>query len=79
MSAAGVFPSWSVSANEYRIVMRADATHRLLLNATLFPAFVINLSQDKFVSFVIFEGSDPISYMVRVSLVSLFSFTFGLC
>jgi hypothetical protein len=48
--------------------MRADATHRLLLNAPLFSKFSIEVSQEKYVRFVIIEGSEPISYMLRVSL-----------
>lgn len=47
--------------------MRADATHRLLLNATLFPAFSIEVSQDKYVRFAVIEDSEPMSYMLRVS------------
>lgn len=48
--------------------MRADATHRLLLNATLFSDFSISVSQEKYVCFAIIEGSEPISYMLRVRL-----------
>ena len=51
--------------------MRADATHRLLLNATLFSKFSINVSQEKYVCFAIIEGAEPISYMLRVSVPSL--------
>lgn len=47
-------------------VMRADATHRLLLNATLFSAFSIEIFQEKYVRFAIIEGHDPVSYMLRV-------------
>lgn len=47
--------------------MRADATHRLLLNAPLFSKFSIEVSQEKYVRFVIIEASEPISYMLRVS------------
>lgn len=48
--------------------MRADATHRLLLNAPLFREFSIEVSNEKYVRFtVIGNGSNPISYMLRVS------------
>ncbi|ORY75014.1 hypothetical protein BCR35DRAFT_306422 [Leucosporidium creatinivorum] len=50
-----------------RLVMRADATHRLLLNATLFSKFVIEVNQEKYVRFAIIEGAEPISYMLRLS------------
>ncbi|GAA5889975.1 hypothetical protein JCM5296_003667 [Sporobolomyces johnsonii] len=49
-----------------RIVMRAEATHRLLLNATLFPEFFIEVSNEKYVRFTIIEGTEPISYMLRL-------------
>ncbi|GAA5945212.1 hypothetical protein JCM1841_002576 [Sporobolomyces salmonicolor] len=49
-----------------RIVMRAEATHRLLLNATLFPEFFIEVSNERYVRFTIIEGTDPISYMLRL-------------
>ncbi|BGP52885.1 hypothetical protein JCM8202v2_000442 [Rhodotorula sphaerocarpa] len=49
-----------------RLVMRADATHRLLLNAPLFREFSIEVSNEKYVRFtVIGNGSNPISYMLR--------------
>lgn len=50
-----------------RLVMRADATHRLLLNAPLFSKFAIDVFQEKYVRFVVIEASGPISYMLRVS------------
>lgn len=46
--------------------MRADATHRLLLNATLFSKFEVEITGDKYVRFVIIEGAETISYMLRV-------------
>lgn len=46
--------------------MRADATHRLLLNSPLFKEFFIEVSNEKYVRFTIIEGSEPISYMARV-------------
>ncbi|GAA5923230.1 uncharacterized protein JCM15063_003577 [Sporobolomyces koalae] len=49
-----------------RIVMRADATHRLLLNSPLFKEFFIEVSNEKYVRFTIIEGSEPISYMARL-------------
>jgi len=52
--------------------MRADATHRLLLNSPLFKEFFIEVSNEKYVRFTIIEGSEPISYMARVRL-KLFS------
>lgn len=48
--------------------MRADATHRLLLNSTLFSKFSIEVNQEKYVRFAIIEGGEPISYMLRVRL-----------
>lgn len=54
--------------------MRADATHRLLLNATLFPEFSIEVSQEKYVRFAVIEDSEPISYMLRVSLTVFWFF-----
>lgn len=53
-------------ATRRKSVMRADATHRLLLNATLFPKFSIEVNQEKYVRFAIIEGVEPISYMLRV-------------
>lgn len=53
-----------------RLVMRADATHRLLLNAPLFAKFAIDVFQEKYVRFVVIEGAGPISYMLRVSYAS---------
>lgn len=50
-------------------VMRADATHRLLLNSTLFSKFSIEVNQEKYVRFAIIEGGEPISYMLRVRLL----------
>ncbi|KAI5480004.1 nuclear protein export protein [Pseudohyphozyma bogoriensis] len=50
-----------------RLVMRADATHRLLLNAVLFAKFVIEVFQEKYVRFAIIEGAEPVSYMLRMS------------
>ena len=47
--------------------MRADATHRLLLNATLFSAFQMDIFQDKYVRFAMIEANGPVSYMLRVS------------
>ena len=47
--------------------MRADATHRLLLNAPLFHEFSIAVSNEKYVRFTVIEGGNPISYMLRVS------------
>ncbi|GAA5857027.1 hypothetical protein JCM8547_007923 [Rhodosporidiobolus lusitaniae] len=49
-----------------RLVMRADATHRLLLNAPLFREFSIEVSNDKYVRFTVIEGSEPVSYMLRL-------------
>jgi hypothetical protein len=46
--------------------MRADATHRLLLNAILFSKFSIEVTDDKFVRFTIIEGTEASSYMLRV-------------
>lgn len=46
--------------------MRADATHRLLLNAPLFHEFSIAVSNEKYVRFTVIEGGNPISYMLRV-------------
>lgn len=46
--------------------MRADATHRLLLNAPLFKAFSIEVHSEKYVRFSVIEGSTPTSYMLRV-------------
>lgn len=51
-----------------RLVMRADATHRLLLNAPLFFKFSIDVFQEKYVRFAVIEAGGPISYMLRVSL-----------
>ncbi|GAA5980688.1 hypothetical protein JCM10908_001737 [Rhodotorula pacifica] len=48
-----------------RLVMRADATHRLLLNAPLFHEFSIEVSNEKYVRFTVIEGGNPISYMLR--------------
>ncbi|GAA5826915.1 hypothetical protein JCM11251_002159 [Rhodosporidiobolus azoricus] len=48
-----------------RLVMRADATHRLLLNAPLFPEFFIEVSNEKYVRFTVIEGAEPVSYMLR--------------
>ncbi|GAA5972316.1 hypothetical protein JCM11641_002405 [Rhodosporidiobolus odoratus] len=48
-----------------RLVMRADATHRLLLNAPLFKEFSIEVSNEKYVRFTVLQGADPISYMLR--------------
>ena len=53
--------------NAARLVMRADATHRLLLNAPLFSKFAIDVFQEKYVRFVVIEAAGPISYMLRVS------------
>ncbi|SCZ90243.1 BZ3500_MvSof-1268-A1-R1_Chr1-3g01864 [Microbotryum saponariae] len=50
-----------------RLVMRADATHRLLLNATLFPSFSIEVNQEKYVRFAVIEAGEPTSYMLRLS------------
>lgn len=47
-------------------VMRADATHRLLLNTPLFSAFSIEVHSEKYVRFSAIEGSTPTSYMLRV-------------
>ncbi|KAL8283754.1 hypothetical protein RQP46_005549 [Phenoliferia psychrophenolica] len=55
------------SRNVARLVMRADATHRLLLNATLFSAFQIEIFQDKYVRFAMIEANGPVSYMLRMS------------
>ncbi|KAK4050512.1 hypothetical protein OIO90_005095 [Microbotryomycetes sp. JL221] len=51
-----------------RLVMRADATHRLLLNAPLFPSFSIELFQEKYVRFAVIESAEagPTSYMLRL-------------
>ncbi|GAA5886490.1 hypothetical protein JCM5296_001922, partial [Sporobolomyces johnsonii] len=49
-----------------RIVMRADATHRLVLNASLFPDFFIEVSDGKFVRFTAIDGAEPISYMLKL-------------
>lgn len=51
--------------------MRADATHRLLLNATLFSKFSVEITSEKYVQFAIIEGTEPISYMLRVRLLCL--------
>ncbi|POY71365.1 hypothetical protein BMF94_5677 [Rhodotorula taiwanensis] len=48
-----------------RLVMRADATHRLLLNAPLFRGFSIAVSNEKYVLFTAIEGDHPTSYMLR--------------
>ncbi|GAA6036620.1 hypothetical protein JCM8097_001255 [Rhodosporidiobolus ruineniae] len=48
-----------------RLVMRADATHRLLLNAPLFKEFVIEVSNDKYVRFTALQDDTPVSYMLR--------------
>ncbi|GAA5834425.1 hypothetical protein JCM9279_004312 [Rhodotorula babjevae] len=48
-----------------RLLMRADATHRLLLNAPLFKAFSIEVHSEKYVRFSVIEGSTPTSYMLR--------------
>lgn len=50
--------------------MRADATHRLLLNAPLFHEFSIAVSNEKYVRFTVIEGGNPISYMLRVRFFS---------
>ncbi|KAK4698289.1 Ran-binding protein 3, partial [Phenoliferia sp. Uapishka_3] len=49
-----------------RLVMRADATFRLLLNATLFPGFSMTIEQDKYVKFATIEDSGPVSYMLKL-------------
>ncbi|GAA5914230.1 hypothetical protein JCM8208_001527 [Rhodotorula glutinis] len=49
-----------------RLLMRADATHRLLLNAPLFKAFSIEVHSEKYVRFSVIEGSTPTSYMLRL-------------
>ncbi|GAA5918855.1 hypothetical protein JCM5296_004163 [Sporobolomyces johnsonii] len=49
-----------------RIVMRADATHRLVLNASLFPDFFIEVSDGKFVRFTAIDGAEPIGYMLKL-------------
>lgn len=54
------------SCGGFLTVMRADATHRLLLNSPLFKEFFIEVSNEKYVRFTIIEGSEPISYMARV-------------
>ncbi|GAA6047158.1 hypothetical protein JCM3770_006928 [Rhodotorula araucariae] len=48
-----------------RLLMRADATHRLLLNTPLFAAFSIEVHSEKYVRFSAIEGSTPTSYMLR--------------
>ncbi|BGP12682.1 hypothetical protein JCM10213v2_000599 [Rhodosporidiobolus nylandii] len=48
-----------------RLVMRADATHRLLLNAPLFREFSIEVSNEKYVRFTVLQGTEPVSYMLR--------------
>ncbi|GJN91575.1 hypothetical protein Rhopal_004598-T1 [Rhodotorula paludigena] len=48
-----------------RLVMRADATHRLLLNAPLFREFSISVFNEKYVRFSVIEGDKPTSYMLR--------------
>ncbi|BGP28806.1 hypothetical protein JCM10296v2_000542 [Rhodotorula toruloides] len=50
-----------------RLVMRADATHRLLLNAPLFREFVIDVSNEKYVRFTVITGDGPTSYMLRTA------------
>lgn len=62
---------FSADCRDVIAVMRADATHRLLLNATLFSKFSIEVNQEKYVRFAIIEGSEPISYMLRVRLLFL--------
>lgn len=52
-------------------VMRADATHRLLLNAPLFREFSISVFNEKYVRFSVIEGDKPTSYMLRVRLSTL--------
>lgn len=67
---AGPFKLNAVSGSETnaaRLVMRADATHRLLLNAPLFSKFSIDQYQDKYVRFAVIEEKGPISYMLRVA------------
>jgi Ran-binding protein 3 len=48
-----------------RPVMRAEATHRLLLNAALFAGFTIK-SSDRMVSFATFNEGKLASYALRV-------------
>ncbi|KAK4055334.1 hypothetical protein OIV83_000617 [Microbotryomycetes sp. JL201] len=54
--------------NGARLVMRADATHRLLLNAPLFQKFSIEVNQEKYVRFAVIESAEqgPTSYMLRM-------------
>ena len=55
------------SDDQTRLVMRNDATHRLILNVALFGAMVCSVYQDKFVRFSAVEnGKDLSSYMIRV-------------
>ncbi|KAM0793323.1 hypothetical protein ACM66B_000781 [Microbotryomycetes sp. NB124-2] len=55
-----------------RLVMRADATHRLLLNAPLFQNFSIELFQEKYVRFAVIESVEqgPTSYMLRLGSIA---------
>lgn len=50
-----------------RTVMRADQTHRLLLNVSLFAGFKTSITNEKYVLLTAVEASKPMPYMLRVS------------
>jgi len=50
-----------------RLVMRADAVHRVILNAALFPGMAVSLGQDpKYVRLTSLENGKPANYAIRV-------------
>ncbi|KAL7006050.1 hypothetical protein EMMF5_004388 [Cystobasidiomycetes sp. EMM_F5] len=50
-----------------RLVMRAEAVHRLILNVNVYAQMTVTLSQDKFIRFSAFEEGSIRHYTIRVS------------
>jgi len=55
------------------VVMRADATHRLILNATIFAKIHFEVVETKYVRFSVFIENKMKTYLAKVSDFSLHS------
>jgi hypothetical protein len=61
------------SNSSNRTVMRADATHRLILNAKVFPKMHFELVENKYVRFSVLLGDSLKTYLAKVRIELLCS------
>ncbi|KAL7754130.1 hypothetical protein RI367_000110 [Sorochytrium milnesiophthora] len=54
-----------------RLVMRAEAVHRLLLNIALFPGMKVDITSDRYVRFTAVESGKLVTYIAKVSNANL--------